>query len=115
MNGRRLGLVLSVAVVCAVVASATAPTPTISAFTTRSGATHSCTKAEKARRAHRVATYKRQMKPARRAYFKTHRSSRARAKFVRAQNAHLRALQRAVDNCRRTPSPTATTQEFCYA
>jgi hypothetical protein len=108
MKGLHLGLVLFVAVLCAVVAAATAPTPTTSAGTARSGATHSCTKAERARRAHRVATYKRQMKPARRTYFKTHRSSRARAKFVRAQNAHLKALQRALDNCRRTPSPPPT-------
>jgi hypothetical protein len=105
MKGLHLGLAVLVAVVCSVVVAASSPAPTGSAFAPRSEATHSCTKAERARRAHRVATYSRQMEPARRAYFKTHRSSQARLKFVRAQNTHLKALQRALDNCRGTPPP----------
>ena len=97
-KGRHVGLVLCLAALCTggtVAVAAPAQLPTTPSLTAQPGATHSCTKAERARRARRLATYKRHMKAARRAYFKKHHSKRARAKFVRAQNAHLKALQRA--------------------
>jgi Tol biopolymer transport system component len=58
-----------------------------------------CTAAEKASRARAVATYKRQMAAARRAYFRTHHGSKARAAFVKAQRAKLKALERRLAAC----------------
>ena len=58
-----------------------------------------CTAAVKARRARALATYKRQMVAARRAYFRTHHGSKARAAFVRAQHAKLRTLEQRAKAC----------------
>lgn len=58
-----------------------------------------CTAAEKAKREKAVATYKRHMAAARRAYFRTHHSSKARAAFVKAQRSKLKALERRVKAC----------------
>ena len=93
----------------AIAAAVPAPIPAVSAYSAQSGAMRSCTRAERARRARRLATYKRQMKAARRAYFKTHRSKRSRLTFVRGQNAHLNALKRALANCRQTDLAVALT------
>ena len=54
-----------------------------------------CTAAEKARRLAALKRYGAQMESARRAYFRSHRSARARRAFVERQQAKLRALKRA--------------------
>jgi Tol biopolymer transport system component len=58
-----------------------------------------CTAAEKAARDRAVATYKRQMAAARRAYFRTHHSAKARTAFGKAQRAKLKALEQRVAAC----------------
>ena len=58
-----------------------------------------CTAAERARRARAVSTYKRRMAAARRAYFRTHHGSKARAEFVKAQHAKLRTLEQRAKAC----------------
>jgi virginiamycin B lyase len=57
--------------------------------------TADCTAAEKARRQRALARYLRTMGKKRRAFFRTHKSPRARRAFVRRQKAKLRALRRA--------------------
>jgi hypothetical protein len=61
---------------------------------TRDPRTPRCTAAQKRRRAHRSAVYRRAMAAQRRAYFRHHRSPKARAVFVHRQTKHLRALVR---------------------
>jgi WD40 repeat protein len=58
-----------------------------------------CTAAEKTARDRAVATYKRQMAAARRAYFRTHHGAKARTAFVKAQRAKVKALERRVAAC----------------
>ncbi|MDP8911761.1 MAG: DUF11 domain-containing protein, partial [Actinomycetota bacterium] len=54
----------------------------------------SCTAAEKKRRIAALLRFKRRMEAQRRAYFRTHRNSRARKAFVRKQRAELKRLER---------------------
>jgi hypothetical protein len=61
-----------------------------------------CTAAEKAQRVAALKRYRGRMKSARRAYFRSHRSARARRAFVARQQAKLRALKRAAA-CRVVP------------
>ena len=58
-----------------------------------------CTAAEKAKRAKAVADYKRQMAAARRAYFRTHQSAKARAAYIKRQQAKLKDLERQAAAC----------------
>jgi hypothetical protein len=67
-----------------------------------------CTTAERAKRAKAVATFKRQMAAARRAYFRTHHGVKARAAFVKAQRAHLKALERRAKACNPSRSSAST-------
>ncbi len=61
-----------------------------------------CTAAERARRLAALKHYRARMKSARRAYFRSHRSARARRAFVERQQTKLRALERAAA-CRVVP------------
>jgi len=58
-----------------------------------------CTAAEKAKSAKALAAYKRKMAAARRAYLRTHHSAKARAAFIKRQQATLKALQQRVAVC----------------
>ena len=65
-----------------------------------------CTAAEKARRVAALDRYRAQMKSARRAYFRSHRSATARRAFIERQQTKLRALKRAA-GCRVLPPGAA--------
>jgi M6 family metalloprotease-like protein/uncharacterized repeat protein (TIGR01451 family) len=65
----------------------------------------SCSAAERSRRVARLHRYEKQLARARRRYFRTHKGKRARAAFVRRQQAQLRRLKRAVAACRRPAAP----------
>jgi hypothetical protein len=101
---------LAVAVACCVAAGAVvgepAAVPGRAAAAASSvfgaGAVAVCTDAEKARRLAALKRYRARMKSARRAYFRSHPSARARRAFVQRQEATLRALKRAAA-CRVVP------------
>src|SRR4051812_41393335 len=58
--------------------------------------TKTCSAAEHARRARAVAAYRKAMPKQRAAYFRKHTKTRQRAAFVKAQQAKLGKLKRAV-------------------
>ena len=89
MDARRIVAVIVIAVVSACALPAAAPA--------QAG---SCTQETK-----RLNTFKRGMKAAKRKYFRTHRSAKARRKFVRLQNQKLARLQRARRRCLAQPKP----------
>jgi hypothetical protein len=97
----RIGLVIAtllVAFAAAVVGgSAAVPVGAAASVQQVSGARAAafCTAAEKARRLAALKRYRAQMKSARRAYFRSHRSAKARRAFVERHQAKLRALKRA--------------------
>ena len=69
-----------------------------------------CTAAQKAQRQAAVSAYRKKIPAQRAAYFRTHRSAKARAAFVKKQRAALKALQ-AKARCRvPRPAPPTTTQ-----
>jgi hypothetical protein len=94
------------AAVAAALVSSSAAVPAGAAATAKgvSGARVAafCTAAEKARRLAALKRYRARMQSARRAYFRSHRSARARGAFVGRQQAKLRALKRAAA-CRVIP------------
>jgi subtilisin family serine protease len=57
------------------------------------------------KQAKRLKTFKRGMKEAKKRFFRTHRSAKARKRFVRAQHKKLVKLQRALEHCRNQPAP----------
>ena len=59
-----------------------------------------CKAAVKKARKAAIQRYKQQMAPQRRAYFRSTRSPKLRAAFVRKQNAQLKALERALKLCK---------------
>jgi hypothetical protein len=103
MKKLSLPIALAIAVACCVAAaavvgeSAAVPVRAAKAAGSVSDARVAafCTAAEKARRLAALKRYRAQMKSARRAYFRSHRSARARRAFVERQQAKLRALKRA--------------------
>jgi hypothetical protein len=58
-----------------------------------------CPPREKARRKAALAKFRKGMVAARRRYFRTHPRASDRARFVKAQNAQLKALQRKLAQC----------------
>jgi len=111
-HSARVGLVIAtllVAFAAAIVGgSAAVPAGAAATVLRVSGARAAafCTAAEKARRLAALKRYRAQMKSARRAYFRSHRSARARRAFVARQEAKLRALKRAA-TCRVVPPGAA--------
>lgn len=59
-----------------------------------------CPPGERDARRAAVRRYTRQLASVRKAYFRTHRSAKQRAAFVKKQRAQLKALQRALANCK---------------
>jgi streptogramin lyase len=92
-----LGLVVAVGLAiagpAAVVGGRAAASPT--SLSSAGASTASCTAAEKAQRLAALKNYAAAAATARRAYFRSHPSPRARSAFVRRQQAKLRALRRA--------------------
>jgi hypothetical protein len=58
-----------------------------------------CRPGEKNRRARALAAYRKSMAAARQRYFRSHPKSADRVRFVKAQNAQLKALQRRLAQC----------------
>jgi hypothetical protein len=110
MKRLSLPVALAVAVACCVAAGAVVgesgavPGRAGAAASSVSGAGAAavCTAAEKARRLAALKRYRARMKSARRAYFRSHPSAKARRTFVRRQEARLRTLKRAAA-CRVLP------------
>src|SRR3954462_8451444 len=69
-----------------------------------------CTVKQKKQRLHAIAAYLKRMPKDRATYFRRHRSKKPRARFVRRQRAHLKALRSARARCSKgpvTPVPKA--------
>jgi len=62
-----------------------------------------CTVKQKKQRQHAIAAYLKRMPKDRATYFRSHRSKKQRARFVRKQRAHLKALQSALARCSKGP------------
>jgi hypothetical protein len=107
-HSARIGLVIARLLVAfaAAVVGGSAAVPAGAAATSKglsgAGVAAFCTAAEKAQHLAALKRYRARMKNARRAYFRSHRSARARRVFVERQQAKLRALKRAAA-CRVVP------------
>src|SRR5712691_10060012 len=80
-----------VAIVCVVAVGVAA---TVAAGRT-SGSSTTCTATQKAQHVQALHSYEKRAPALRRAYFRTHRSAKAKAAFVKQQQTKLAALRRA--------------------
>jgi len=87
---------------CGVVVLLCCPAASLSSV---SKAPNVCTAAQKAKRQVALRTYRKHMLAARKRFFKTHRGHKQRARFVRAQQAKLKALRHAAACIVRNPLP----------
>ena len=71
-----------------------------------------CAYEQKQWRVQSVVAYKARMAKARAAYFKTHKSKKQRAAFLKAQQKRLKALQTTAA-CSVPPLPPSSTGELC--
>jgi len=62
-----------------------------------------CTAQQKKQRQHAIAAYRKRMVKDRARYFKKQRSKTKRVAFVKKQKAHLKALQKALARCSKSP------------
>ncbi len=76
-----------------------APSAVTRAASATGGAAHAVYCPDKAARRSRLAAFVRTMAAARKKFFQTHRSQKQRTAFLKAQQAQLSALQRAVAQC----------------
>jgi M6 family metalloprotease-like protein len=92
--------------VCLLLALTAHGTPTRAQAPSLESASAACTAAVKKKRQRALASFKRQMPKAKKAYFKKVKSAKKRKAFTRRQQAKLKALKRALASCAARPRPT---------
>ena len=97
-------LSIAAAAVCALLAigalvAVAAPGAIARAASPNGGAAYAVYCPDKQARQRRLAAFIRTMQTARKTYFATHRSAKQRSAFVKAQQAQLAVLQRALAKC----------------